>query len=84
MKQLVIAVLAAFSMVSCQKILENEAEVKYEENEREIQSYISGSNTTFQKSATGLYYNFLTIKKFNCLYKYGVKKEQSNEELYVM
>lgn len=60
MKQLVIAVLAAFSMVSCQKILENEAEVKYQENEREIQSYISGSNTTFQKSATGLYYNFLT------------------------
>jgi FKBP-type peptidyl-prolyl cis-trans isomerase len=60
MKQLLIAVLAGLSMVSCQKVLENEAEVKYAENEREIQSYISGSNMTFQKSGTGLYYNYLT------------------------
>jgi FKBP-type peptidyl-prolyl cis-trans isomerase len=60
MKQLAIAVLAAFSLVSCQKVLENEGEVKYAENEREIQSYISGSNMTFQKSGTGLYYNYLT------------------------
>lgn len=60
MKQLAIAVLVALSMVSCQKVLENEADVKLAENEREIQSYISGSNMTFQKSGTGLYYNYLT------------------------
>ena len=60
MKQLVLAVLAALSMVSCQKMLENEAEVKYEANEKEIQNYMSTSNLTFQKSATGLYYSYIT------------------------
>ncbi|MFN8345629.1 MAG: FKBP-type peptidyl-prolyl cis-trans isomerase [Spirosomataceae bacterium] len=60
MKQLVLAVLAALSMVSCQKMLENEAEIKYEENEKEIQNYMSTSNLTFQKSATGLYYSYVT------------------------
>jgi len=58
MKQLVVAVLAAFSMVSCQKVLENEAEKNYELNEKEIQSYISANNLTMEKSATGLYYKF--------------------------
>lgn len=71
MKQLLIAVLAALSMVSCQKVLENEAEVKYAENEREIQSYISGSNMTFQKSGTGLYYNYLATNPSGVQAKIG-------------
>ena len=71
MKQLLIAILAGLSMVSCQKVLENEAEVKYAENEREIQSYISGSNMTYQKSGTGLYYNYLTTNPSGIQAKIG-------------
>jgi FKBP-type peptidyl-prolyl cis-trans isomerase len=59
MKQLVMAVFAALSMVSCQKILENEAEKNYELNEIAIQNYITTNKLTVQKSATGLYYSLL-------------------------
>jgi FKBP-type peptidyl-prolyl cis-trans isomerase len=57
MKKLVLAVLAAFSLVSCQKVLENEAEKNYELNETAIQNYITTNKLTMQKSASGLYYN---------------------------
>ncbi len=58
MKQLVVAVFAALSFVSCQKILEDEAEKNYELNEAAIKSYISTKNLTMEKSASGLYYKF--------------------------
>lgn len=58
MKQLFMAVVAALSLVSCQKMLENEAEKNYELNEQAIQSYISTNKLTMEKSATGLYYKF--------------------------
>lgn len=57
MKQLVVAVLAALSLVSCQKVLENEAEKNYALNETAIQNYITNNKLTMQKSASGLYYN---------------------------
>ncbi len=60
MKQLVVAVLAAFSMVSCQNMLKNEAEEKYELNEQAIQQYITANSLTMEKSASGLYYKLLT------------------------
>lgn len=52
-----VAVIAALSVVSCQTMLENEAEKQYEQNEIEIQNYISSKQLTMQKSPSGLYYS---------------------------
>jgi len=56
---LVIAVVAALSIVSCQTMLENDGQKQYEQNELDIQNYISSKQLTMQKSTSGLYYNIL-------------------------
>jgi len=57
--QLFAAVLAAFSVVSCQSMLENDVQKNLEQNELEIQNYISSKQLTMQKSISGLYYNIV-------------------------
>lgn len=45
-----------FSLIACQKAVENEAEKALVENETAIQNYIKTKNLTMQKTASGLYY----------------------------
>lgn len=59
MKQLIVTIGILLSLASCMKNLDNEAEKKYEENEKDIQNYITTSNLLFEKSGSGLYYSFL-------------------------
>jgi len=60
MKQLILTIAVASSLVSCLKNVESEAEKKFAENEIDIQNYIRTSKISFDKSSSGLYYSFLT------------------------
>ncbi|WP_051210714.1 FKBP-type peptidyl-prolyl cis-trans isomerase [Runella zeae] len=61
MKQIVLAVIAAVFLVSCQNILDNEGQKNLELNEQAIQNYITSKKLTMEKSpsGSGLYYTYL-------------------------
>lgn len=61
MKQIVLAVMAAVFLVSCQNMLDNEGQKNLELNEQAIQNYITSKKLTMEKSpsGSGLYYTYL-------------------------
>ncbi|MFN3379327.1 MAG: FKBP-type peptidyl-prolyl cis-trans isomerase [Runella zeae] len=61
MKQIVLAVVAAVFLVSCQNILDNEGQKNLELNEQAIKDYTTSKKLNMEKSpsGSGLYYTYL-------------------------
>jgi FKBP-type peptidyl-prolyl cis-trans isomerase len=71
MKKLLMCVWLGMSLMACQKKLESDAETALNQNEVDIQNYITAQNLKVTKTATGLYYQKLKENPMGDGFKVG-------------